>query len=144
MATKNMEILEKLQVKSLTSGATYDITIYVDGRWTCSCPHWIHRCKRLGKDCKHIIGEKLRRAEKFSSFCDSQEQDDGMERATCVICYNDFPLDDLHSIGEIGDGNVACRYCEDERKCSFKAKNCPQYKLGFCTDKQLVKSCPHI
>jgi len=32
----------------------YTVTLYSDGTWKCSCPHWIFRLQKTGEDCKHI------------------------------------------------------------------------------------------
>jgi hypothetical protein len=44
--------------KRKKEGTKYRITLYKNGRWACSCPHWKFRCnphpEKWGKFCKHI------------------------------------------------------------------------------------------
>jgi len=50
------------QILSSDGVKTYTCSNYLDGRWTCNCPHWLFRLK--GKSsCKHIDEAKLHEAQ---------------------------------------------------------------------------------
>lgn len=47
--------LGRWEIQSFTDASKmYVVSQYLDDIWKCSCKHWIYRCRKLGKDCKHI------------------------------------------------------------------------------------------
>lgn len=37
---------------------SYTVSLTMDNRYKCSCPHWIFRLQKTGDDCKHIMDVK--------------------------------------------------------------------------------------
>jgi hypothetical protein len=62
------------------------------------------------------------------------------DNPVCVICVKRYSMDQLESIGGVGDGNVICPNCKATRKC--RATVCTPNKFGYCTDKEMPTDCP--
>lgn len=46
----------------------YKVSLTMDGKYKCSCPHWIFRLQKTGEDCKHITDVKEGRYDAVVGF----------------------------------------------------------------------------
>lgn len=84
--------------------APYVVEAFDEGkRWTCTCPHWIHRLKKSGTRCKHIefVIENMKRNEEIQAQI-AADFENGL-----LDFGDDYVKPDLYEDDDDGNGKKA-------------------------------------
>jgi len=86
---------------SSDSGKTYEVDL---AKNTCTCPHFIHRLRRLGGECKHITAVKesvAGSAEGFDEIRAYVEDNVFVDSIDLIEKFGEETVEQLISMGEL-------------------------------------------
>jgi len=83
------------------SGKTYEVDLALN---TCTCPHFVHRVRKAGGDCKHIAAAKeccAGSAEDFDDIITYVKDNVFVDSIELIEKYGEDKVEKLISMGEL-------------------------------------------